>query len=420
MTKMHISNFFVRNAKRMKYLYWFIAITLCIGLIAIPIALGIINPHVRLPDIHGGPPSALVREWNLLVSQARREQTRINDFVMMVDALSQSYPFMDHSQVHLGMDYTDFAWMVFDDLIEVARYDITPGFFSNFLHNYYLQHLGGYGNPRLTSEPATLPVWMRQPYFFNEHDWRFNDERTDITVYGGNIVSYLTEDGATLNIQIIRFLPHGYELVTRNPFWYFDLNEDARYLNALFGDLYGVDDLVIDIRGIGSGFGNYFLPLLLEPLAQKAVQARFYAFHTDTFMANRVSARYREFYNLGNVFEMQTLTSDFLYQPQTNLVHGFPLDFDIPLGDHSFEGQVWLLTDSDNFSGPNFMYLQLARDAGFHIIYEFNPYAVGWDTSFIPLPHTGLALRFNPLFFTDAYGRSLEVTGVFYDSIMEK
>ena len=412
--KMRIADFFARYRTGLKRFYWVVAIAACVGLIAIPIALGIINPHVRLPDFHGGPPPALVREWNMLVTQARREQTRINDFVMMVDALSQSYPFMDFAQAHLDMDYTDFAMIVFDELVEVARYETMAGFFADFLYNHYLAHLGGYGNVHLTSEPATLPVWIRQPYFFNEHDWRFYDERSHVPVRGGNVTSSTTDDGATMNIQINRFLPRAYENVTRNPFLYFDIEEDALYLNELFGNLYDVEDLFIDVRGINSGFGTYFLQLLLEPLAREAVQAQFYAFHADTFMANRVSARYREFYGMGEVYETQTLTANFLYKPQDNLVYGFPIQLNVPVGGIEFDGRLWLLTDSENFSGPNFMYLQLARDAGFQIVYEHNPYAVGWDASFVPLRNTGLSLRFNPLLFTDAYGRSLEQAGVFY------
>jgi hypothetical protein len=97
------------------------------------------------------------------------------------------------------------------------------------------------------------------------------------------------------------------------------------------------------------------------------------------------------------------------------LTQGFPIHITAqPPEGETFNGKVWLLTDSDNFAGPNFMYLQMAAEAGFTIVYEENPQSKGWDTRPIRLPYTGVSLRFNPLYFTDREGHSLEGAGAMY------
>jgi len=376
------------------------------------------NPNVHLADFHGGPPReyfVFMREWNQAVSQVRREQVRLNDFVVMVQRLSDNYPFLELVARQRGIDYTELAVVVFEELEEVARYEITPGFFSNFLTEQYLSVLGDFGGLRLTSEPSGLSRWITQPYFFGYYDWRFEHERLEIPVLEGNISTEILTDGI-MYLRVNSFLPKGYETITRNPFLYFCFDWDKQHLMDLYNNLYGIDDLIIDIRGIGSGFREYFVPLLLAPFLHEPVDMRFYAFHSEGSFASQVSYAYRTWYGLGDAVHKDTLTQGFIYDLPVNITMGFPATVMArPTEGVTFEGQIWLLTDSDNFSGPNFAYLLMARDAGFTIMYEDNPDSIGWATSFTSLPNSGLSVRFNPLFFTDEVGRSFEEGGVVYD-----
>jgi len=374
------------------------------------------NPNVHLVDFHGVPREyfTFMREWNRASSQARREQIRLNDFTVMVERLSDNYPFLELVARQNGVDYTELAAAVFDELSEVARYETSPGFFSNFLTEQYLSVLGNFGGLRLTSEPAGISRWITQPYFFGYYDWRFDNEQLEVPVREGNIASEILAEGI-MYLRVNSFLPKGYEPITRNPFFYFCFDSDKEYLMGLYGNLYGFDDLIIDIRGIGSGFRDYFVPLILAPLLHEPMDMRFYAFHSQGSFANEVSYAYRAWYGLGEAACKSTLAQDFTYDLPENVALGFSTAVTVRPTGAAFGGQIWLLTDSDNFSGPNFAYLLMARDAGFTILYEDNPDSIGWATSFTSLPHSGISVRFNPLFFTDETGRSFEEIGVVYD-----
>jgi len=412
-----IAFFFTRYKAFFRRLYWFLLVAAAVSVIAIPIGMSIRNPDVHLLDFHGPSPRVveLRREWDRAMSQARREQGRLNDFVVLVNRLAESYPYLELVATQNSVDHMELAVVVFDELAEVARYETTSGFISNFLTDHYLSVLGSFGGLRLTGEAGGIPRWVTQPYFFGYYDWRFYDDRFDVPVREDNVASEILDDGIVY-LRINSFLPKGYEIVSRNPFWYFCVDADTQYLMDVFSNLYGIDDLIIDIRGIGSGFRDYFVPMILSPLLHEPMTARFYAFHADEGFANSVSDAYRAWYGHSGTVDKNVVAQGFDYDLPENVALGFPVDIAVqPLGDVNFEGRVWLLTDSDNFSGPNFMYLQMARDAGFAIVYKENPGSIGWETSSTILPHSGLALRFNPLFFTDAQGRSLEGGGALYD-----
>jgi len=415
--------FIERNRIRLRRIYWVSLVLVVSAIIVVPLVLGAVNPTVRLPQFHGGPPPELMREWERVTAQARRERGRVNDFVTMVNHMLEEYPFLGVAADASGEDFVDLAMGVYLLLREEARYLLSSAAFIEFVEVHFLSRLRGYGTPRLTREGQELADFILEPYFFGYYDFRFYDDRFAVPVRGGNVASYMLGDGIAY-VRVNRFLPKGYELVTRNPFWYFDFDQDRQYLMDFYQNLYGIDDLIIDIRGIGSGFGDYFLPLILEPHMRQPMRGQFYAFHADTFFTARVSRAYREWYGHdGGTSSASALAQDFVYALPENVTRGFPIVIDAqPPGDAAFDGQVWLLTDSENFSGPNFMYLQMARDAGFMIIYQQNPYATGWATSSPRVrgrPHTlsygVISLRFNPLYFTDAQGRSLEVAGAFYD-----
>ena len=394
-----ISHYKSRYSTVLHRIYWVCIIMAVAAIFIIPITMGIRNPNAWLPDFHGAPPAEVMNDWNRIVTQSRREYSRINDFVVMVELLSANYPFFALAGEQMGIDYMELATEVFEELSEVARYEATSGFFANFLNDRYLSQLGGFGDVRITSESSDFPEWITEPYFFGHYDWRFYDDRFETPLMDGNVQGWLSED--TAHLQINSFLPKGYEPITRLPFWYFDFETDKQYLMDFYASVTDFDNLVIDIRGIGSGFGDYFLPLILEPLITQPLAVQFYAFHTDGLMARRISENFREWYDLGDTFQAEEFADGF----------SIPITAQ-PVGDVAFERQVWLLTDSANFSGPNFMYLQMAQDAGFIIVYEENPDAMGWETSFFRLPHSGLNVRFNPLYFTDADGRLLEMYGV--------
>jgi len=398
-----------RYTKALRRIYWSGLILLVSAIISIPIVMGIINPDVRLPDF-SGPPTHLMSEWNRSVALAAREQSRINDFVFMANHIYDNYPFLALVEEHLGIHYMALTTEAFDVLIEEALHDVSSGFFANFLYERYLSLLGGFGGLHLTGAVgggtftlgvAALGAWITQPYFFGYYDWRFTDDRFELYIRNENFTTETLMPGVAYK-RIYSFLAKGYEPITRVPFWYYQFDTEKQRILVFYQSIAEYEHLVIDIRGIGNGFSKYFLPMILEPNIQTPVTVQFNAYHTDGEFANRVSRYFRDWYGIGNV--SPTMRNG-------QFVNSFPIYIEAIPDANAFNGQVWLLADTGSFSGANNMYLQMALDAGFNIIYEENAQAEGWGTSFVRLPHSGLTLRYNPLLFTDSYGRPLVIYG---------
>jgi len=413
--KSDIKDFFERHSKFIRRFYWVAIVTITVLIFAIPIGMGIRNPNVRLPDFHGPPPPELIQQFNAFVIQEQREYSRLSDFAHMVNRLYETYPYFEQVTHEQGVNFMELSVNVFDELTGYARYEVTPRFFMNFVIDQYLSVLGNIGGLRLTTEPRAMVDWITQPYYFGHHDPRFYDDRFYVPVREGNITTENLAD-IIMYLRINNFLPKGYELVTRAPFWYFCFDSDREYLTDLFNNLYGIDDLIIDIRGNGSGFGDYFVPLILASHLREPVSTIFYAFYANAPFPQRVSDAYRAWYGITESTDMDVLTQGFVYDLPEIVTLGFQIEKSIqPVGDTTFDGRIWLITDSDNFSGPNLVYLQMAREAGFTVVYEETPDSIGWATSFFLLPYSGLSVRFNPLYFTDVTGESFERIGAVYD-----
>jgi hypothetical protein len=382
------------------------------GLIIFTLMLGVINPHVSLPYVQGGAPTALMREWENLVARDRRGQARLNDFTIMVQRMSDNFPFFEAAQPYMGMNYMELAIYAFNKLFEAGAADLTVREFSEFLYVNFLSQLGGFGGAHITAEPryARIP-WIHQPYFFGHYDWRFTDDSITLEVREDNITVAIYDNEK--HIRVESFIAKGYEPITRHPFWYYCRDAEQARWAAIFADLHEIDEIVIDIRGINAGFGGYFVPFILEPLLRGEINERFYAFHTEAAFAMLVSERLRGWYGWGEAAAAYTLTAEFDHPIPAHLTMGFGMEFNLVPGGAlnnaaDFDGRITLLIDSANASGANKMYLLLARAAGFEIIYEHNAEAAKWPLASLLLPNSGLSLRFNPLYFTNFRGKILE------------
>ena len=77
-----------------------------------------------------------------------------------------------------------------------------------------------------------------------------------------------------------------------------------------------------------------------------------------------------------------------------------------------FEGKIWLLVDRNSASASN-LAAAMAINTGFATVVGENTSGVmGPVMSYIVLPNTGIIWRMDIGYFTDDYGRSLEVYGI--------
>ncbi|MCL2350650.1 MAG: hypothetical protein FWC67_04125, partial [Defluviitaleaceae bacterium] len=339
-----------------------------------------------------------------------RENVRQYDFAYFLEHLGENYPFFEMA-LRRGVNIEAITEEALESLEATAR-EVGRNFLWEFVNDNFTSHFNGLGQLYLASEQTHLGAWITHPYFYGYEEFRFYTEGFDLPMRNDNLVTTMAGDG-TAHMRVNSFLARGYEGLMHQPFWRFDFEAEQNQIMEFYSSLGGTQDLFIDIRGINEGFCEYFIPLILEPNITAPIEATFYAFHMNGTFANGVSRAFRAHYGIAAPVNAQTLSANMPYANENDfehLRHGFaiPLSAQPAASQPAFGGNIWLITDSCNFSGPNQMYLYLAQLAGFNIIYEQNSQSRGWATAYHTLPFSGFRIRLNPLYFTDSEGRALE------------
>jgi len=410
-----ISLFMDGKRKIFRRIYWTAAALLMAFLIIMPIYTGIIGVYDPLTM----PPALRltheelreIRELEGSLMAYWRETLRSHDFATMMWLLGENFPFIELSSRN-GLDITEVAIEVYSYLADHARYDISPNFFMNFVNDNFSSRLDGLGQLRLMTSAGSMTPWIIEPYYMGFFDSRFDNPNIDIATNDSNFTTQMLSENVA-HIQIDSFLRKGYMPLTNMPFWHYNPSAERLRLNSFFRNLDGVENLIIDIRGHNQGFSEYFLPMLIEPNLEYEVYASFFGFHTAGDFAVQTSDAFRSYHGLGDLMEASQLVAGLPLANAADFAH-LAYGFEIPMAatptqnTQAFYGKIWILVDTCSFSGANQMYLQLAQMAGITILYAENPESIGWPVPSVSLPNSGLFLRHNPLYFTDARGLALE------------
>ncbi|MCL2574861.1 MAG: hypothetical protein FWE33_00360 [Defluviitaleaceae bacterium] len=413
--KANVSLFAKRNKKALRRTYWTLAALFLVGfggMLAYVQFMGYFDP-ISTPAMMRMTPDEMreMREMEQVLWEYWREQSRQGDFAEMMWLLHENYPFFEMG-LRNGVDIVGIGIDAFAELEGVAAHLSGTGGFQEFINSYFMNHIGGLGGLRIAAAASRTALWLSEPYYMGHSDFRFYDDRFDAqTSEQNHRMSMVTDDVAYLQIEA--FLSKGYTPINNHPYWRYDFNEERQELLRAFRNVNNAEHLIIDIRGINEGFSEYFLPLLIEPNIYAPIMQNFYAFHTGGNMAMEVSASFREFHSLGRTYNTNSLLAD---MPMANvadfenLIHGFEIALEANPTQNSpaFGGKIWLLTDSANFSGINQMYLAMAEEAGFEILYVEDNNAPQWPVPFARLPQSGLSVRHNVFYFTNNDGIAFE------------
>ena len=199
---------------------------------------------------------------------------------------------------------------------------------------------------------------------------------------------------------------------------FFDALENRIF--AFYDSLSDFGHLIIDLRNNMGGFLPFAERNLIGPhMSGEPVSLDIYAFFSTCARVRRFVAYT---YPLSNF--PRTPVTDMLAEGMfsymnpydvANLAYGFfnrQLTFAPTAHRSPFNGQIWLLTNEETGSAAEIT-AHLAREAGVAVIVgeqtrgNFGKTTGQGNLLFLALPNTGIIVTWDPMYFTDSYGRHL-------------
>ena len=257
--------------------------------------------------------------------------------------------------------------------------------------------------------------------------WFYGIDLADLNLYrdledlgwhiGGNVTTDVIRENQIAYLRINSFMMNG--------------TFDSTMLFPFYEAVQGFEHLIIDLRGNGGGYGDYFRYYVMAMLTDSPLEVRFNEFLTAGEAA-RHQVDFNQEWSLRGVESAEEilLASDFVNhqtlpyfnEADLDVLHYMvrwrsviePREDNIP-----FAGDIWVLVDQRSASASELAAIQ-SMSSGFATV-------VGTPTAgitpamavFVPLPNTGMLFRIDTGYMVDDLGRSIEEFGVTPNIVIE-
>ncbi|MCL2168530.1 MAG: S41 family peptidase [Defluviitaleaceae bacterium] len=360
----------------------------------------------------------------------------IEDFEYMLEILMDNFPYFGVAEREFGAqveriaETTRRALITGGDVRDSAHFRqiLQANFFSPFRH---IGHLS-------IQDRATLHLILgniyRGPINYNG---QFVDMQGRVYTYWGQKFVDVARGQAAQQFYGLIEVALGYEVgmvrpnnlttlilaenvayVRVNEFWHYNIEHDKAIMRAFYEEIQGMEHLVIDLRANGGGFTRYFVQLFMAP--NLAYDTYIPGIHTLLMGGERNMAW------LDVQIDDDRVFAGVYTDKQPLPAYRFPYlrDADIfdylitrpvrieATGEMLFDGKIWILVDERTASAAEYaaMYAMLANFATV-VGSPTRGVTGGGLAAFVPLPNTGLVIRYDFGFFIDSYGRAIDEYG---------
>ena len=372
------------------------------------------------PAVHTRP------QWR--PPELTREQF-LEDFDYLITALEENFPSFGIIYRRNGVDMLELVPELRERILdESIEWDYLP--FWNMLRSDFFRHAFPVGH-----------LWLRGHTYYS-HNQQRSFLRSPVNTYFGNrLAGSMTSNdyliirehnrerfGTEKLLMVTQILEEEHIAYIRmphmmgagggvpNPVF-------VQVVDSFYSQLESFEHLILDLRGHTGGWPAIFTRLLISPLIDYPIETTFYHF----FMAGEYNSRFLRglpstIFSQRQPFQIQDLEHIFPHNSlseavledlshmdyhMTRLVSVFPH----PERRAPFDGKVWILTDSNNFSGTQEL-AAFFHQTGFATLVGQTTGGMAADgilsSNFITLPNTTFRVRYDPIYIVSADGRPWE------------
>lgn len=198
---------------------------------------------------------------------------------------------------------------------------------------------------------------------------------------------------------------------------------DKVQLSSIFEKVRDYTNIIIDIRENSGGSDQYWENFIVPELVQEALASqRYYLFkqNDDKSIASYVETCYEEsdIYSISSLPELESLNPEVKEQFSHYVIDETVNE---PNGNGGFAGNVYVLT-SDKVYSASENFVMFCKNTGLATLVGTNTGGDGGavDPVLVPLPHSGLILRYSMFYGLNADGSGNEAYGTKPDVLVEK
>jgi len=235
------------------------------------------------------------------------------------------------------------------------------------------------------------------------------------------------------NLTLLNYEKFNTTYINIESFDYENIIDDNRQLISFYEEAKLYDNLIIDLRNTTGGSSEYAQTNIIEPLATKAYEYEHYILfkeneYTQPFITSKLNT---EDIVLLSTFDLSNFTN-INFDDLAKLSHIAPFRHQFTPSSEGYKGNIYVLVGANNYSASE-EFIDFCKLTEFATLvgHETGGHGIGFDPILLPLPHTGIVLRYSTHYGISANGENCEEFGTTphilldqsenaYDYIMKK
>lgn len=223
------------------------------------------------------------------------------------------------------------------------------------------------------------------------------------------------------NLTLLNYEKFNTTYINIESFDHENIIDDNRQLINFYKEAKLYDNLIIDLRNTSGGSSEYAQTNIIEPLATKVYEYEHYILfkeneYTQPFITSKLNA---EDIVLLSSFDHSNFTNVNLDDLET-LTHIAPFRHQFNPCSEGYEGNIYVLVGPNNHSASE-EFIDFCKTTGFATLigHETGGNGIGFDPILLPLPHTGIVLRYSTHYGICANGKNNDAFGTTPDVLLD-